>query len=295
MRTVSSKDCIYAFAAQMEPVCWVKPGEVFRVEMRDALDGQVTPDLALPRDDGGTALDGLDQVNVNPATGPVGVSGARPGQTLAVDILDIAVAPHGYVTYGGRPRFFSHAGGLLEFNSAIRLPLRPMIGTIGVAPAQSCVSNRLPGDHGGNMDIKDVCAGATLYLPVSQPGALLAMGDAHSIQADGESSGQGVETSAAATVRARLLERRLSEVPVLFFRGELMTIGHGETLDVAARRAVSAMAQIIVANSSLAASDARVLIGLAGDVRVGQMVNGLRTARVALPVAVVPWARPPAR
>lgn len=284
MLTISSAHCIYAFDAQMAPACWVDPGEVINLEMRDALDGQIQAGM--------DSLDGVDQVNVNPATGPIGVRGAEPGQALAVDILDIRVAPQGYVTFGGQPRFFGHEGGLVAFSGDIRLAMSPMIGTIGVAPARGRIPNSLPGDHGGNMDVRDVCAGATLYLPIWQPGGLLALGDAHSIQADGESSGQGIEVCAEAMIRVRLLDRQPAAAPVLLRGGELMTIGHGETLDIAAAQAVTAMAGILTSHSALTPAEARVLIGLVGDVRVGQMVCALRTARVALSLAAVAWSPP---
>ena len=284
MRWISSRDCIYAFDATMEPVCWVEPDEVFHVEMRDALDGQVRE---------GATLKGLDGGRANPATGPIGVRGARPGQVLAVDILDIRVARQGYVTYGGVPRFFRQQTGMLQFNKALRLALHPMIGTIGVAPREGHFPNMLCGTYGGNMDVKDVCAGATIYLPVQQDGALLAMGDVHSVQADGESSGQGVETPAEATVRVRCLDEALSEGPIIFRDGTLMAIGSGETLDDACARAVEAMARIVATRSVLSADEAHILLGLVGEVRVGQMVCPLRSARVLLPIAMVPWERPP--
>jgi len=283
MRTLDSSLCIFAFEAEMRPVCSVEPNETFCVRMRDALDGQVKEN---DRD-----TDHVDTDRANPATGPVAVSGAIPGQVLAVDILDIRVADSGYVTYGGMPRFFGQHGGLLQFSQAIHLPLRPMIGTIGLAPRDGSFSTKLSDRHGGNMDIKDVCAGATLYLPVEQPGGLLAMGDTHSIQADGESSGQGVETAAEALVRVRLLEDRLSDGPLIFHAGRLMTIAAHETLDGACAEAVEAMASILTTHSELDNEEAHVLIGLVGDVMIGQMVCATRTARVALPIHAVPWTR----
>lgn len=284
MQTLSAEHCIYAFDAEMTAACWVEPGEVLRVEMRDALDGQITEGLS--------SMDGVDQENVNPATGPIAVRGATPGQTLAVDVLDIRVAPCGYVTVGERPRFFEQRAGLVHFDDGIRLPMQPMIGTIGVAPREGRFSNKLPGDWGGNMDVRDVRAGATVYFAVHQPGGLLALGDVHSVQADGESSGQGVETQSEATLRVRLVDEVLSDWPVIFCDGELMTVAAGETLDEAGARSVEALARIVAARTRLDELGARILLGLAGDVRIGQMVCAQRTVRVALPVALLAWERP---
>jgi amidase len=257
---------------------------VLGIEARDALDGQITPGI--------NSLDGVDQDNVNPATGPVGVRGANPGDTLALDVLDIQVASRGYVTFGGRPRFFAQSRDLVRLDERLQLPACPMIGTIGVAPAAGSIPNKLPGPHGGNMDVRAVRAGASLYLPVRQPGALFAMGDVHSIQADGESSGQGVETEAQITVRARIVAGQLADWPVIHVGGEMMAVAAADTLDEAATLATEAMAGILTDWSDLDAAEARVLLGLVGDVRVGQMVCALRTARVAVPIALVPWRRP---
>ena len=284
MRTVPSSSCIYAFEAEMDPICSAKPNETFCVQMRDALDGQVKR--------GDTGTNHVDERRANPATGPIAISGAQLGHVLAIDILDIRVADSGYVTYGGEPRFFRQQGGLLEFSQTIHLPLRPMIGTIGLAPEEGSFSTKVSGYHGGNMDIKDVCAGATLYLPVRQPGGLLAMGYAHSIQADGESSGQGVETEAEAVVRVRLVQDGLWDGPIVFYGGHLMTVSSQDTLDDACDEAVEAMATILTTRSDLSNQEAHVLIGLVGDVYIGQMVCATRTARVSLPIHTVHWTRP---
>jgi amidase len=284
MRTVSAQHCIYAFEAGMAPVCWIEPGDVVSLETRDALDRQVTPERH--------SLAGVDQDSVNPATGPVGVRGAKPGDTLAIDVLDIQVAPQGYVTFGGRPRFFQQTRDLVRFSEHVQLPTHPMIGTIGVAPTLGRVSNKLPGPHGGNMDVRDVRKGATLYLPISQQGAMFAIGDVHSIQADGESSGQGVETEAQITVRTRIVPGRLADWPVIYVDGDLMVVAAASTLDEAAALATSAMAGILTGWGYLDVAEARVLLGLIGDVRVGQMVCALRSVRVALPIGLIPWHVP---
>jgi amidase len=284
MRTVDSSSCIIFFDAGMKSVFRVEPGEVFSVQMRDALDGQVGS--------GDTDTNHVDHGRANPSTGPIAVEGAEPGQVLAIDILDIRVADYGYVTFGGKPRFFRQAGGLVQFSETINLPQRPMIGTIGVAPGAGSFSTKISGYHGGNMDVRDVCIGSTLYLPVEQPGGLLALGDVHSIQADGESSGQGVETAAEAVLRVRLVEDRLWDGPVIRHDGRLMVVSSQETLDDACQEAVETMAHVISARSALSYEEARVLIGFVGDVFIGQMVCDTRTARVSLPMDVVPWTAP---
>lgn len=279
---VPDTSVLRAFEPGMIPVGTVMPEWSFVVETRDALDGHVIRGMTeRPRVE-----------HPNPATGPIAIAGALPGQTLAVDVLAIDVDDEGYLTRTVPPTFVGQRGGLASFRPGLSLTLAPMIGTIGVAPAEGVHSTRLPGRHGGNMDNRDVCAGSTLLLRVQQAGALLALGDVHSLQADGESSGQGIETRARVLLRTRILEDSLSAWPCLVRGGELMVIVSADTLDAAAREATEEMARILAARSALTADEANMFLGLAGDVRVCQMVNPLKTVRVAVPLASVPWRAP---
>jgi amidase len=282
MRRLSAEHVIWAFEAGQPPAYRVGPGEVFVAETRDALDGLVR--------------EGMDAVppieRPNPATGPIAVDGLEPGQVLAVDILHIEPLGKGFLTFGGRPRFFEQRGGLIVFHPQIRLPAWPMIGTIGVIPAAGEFNMKISGPHGGNMDVRDVAAGATLYLTAQVEGGLLVLGDVHSIQADGESCGQGIETAASVTLRVRVLPRGLSPDPYLVRDGVLTVIATAETLDEAAQRAVEEMARIVVDHSPLCYDETRMLLGQVGNVEVGQIVCPTKTTKVALPLAVVPWHAP---
>lgn len=282
IQQISDSQVIGEFRPDLVAAHTVPTDQPFLVETRDALDGAVIHGLTeRPR-----------VARPNPATGPIAIAGARPGQALAVDVLAIDVAEEGYLTRTPAPTFIPQRGGLVEFVHGLRLPLAPMIGTIGVAPTEGVHSTKVPGRHGGNLDTRDVAPGAVLYLRVAQPGALLALGDVHSLQADGESSGQGIETAARVLLRARLLEDSLSEWPYLVRDGELMVLVSAETLDEAAREATEEMARLIVERSALSPDEARMLLGLVGDLRIGQVVNPLKTVRVAVPLEAVPWSAP---
>lgn len=282
MPFIPDSHVIWDFSPGLTAAHTVPAGRPFLVAARDALDGHVVRGMAeRPR-----------VARPNPATGPIAIEGARPGQVLAVDVLAIDLPAEGYLTRTVPPTFLPQRGGLAEFPAGLRFALAPMIGTIGVAPAEGNHSTRVPGRHGGNLDTRDVAPGATLYLRVCQEGGLLALGDVHSLQADGESSGQGIETSARVMLRARLLAEPLSEWPYLVRDGELMVIVSAETLDAAAADATEEMARLLVARSTLTYDEARMLLGLVGDVRVSQIVNPLKTARVAVPLAAVPWRQP---
>lgn len=281
-RRLDATQVVWDFAPGLTAAHTVAAGEVFVVETRDALDGVVQPGMV--------ALPPIERAN--PATGPIAVQDVQPGQVLAVDILRIDVAPTGYLTLGGRPRFFSQQGSAIELAPGVRVPLAPMVGTIGVMPAEGSFSTKISGDYGGNMDTRDVAAGATLYLMAQVPGGLLALGDVHACQGDGESCGQGIETAADVWLRVRVLSHGLSARPYLVRGGELMVIVTADTLEAAARAAVEETAQALVRHSDLSYDEARMLLGQAGDLRISQIVNPLKTVRMAVPLALVPWREP---
>jgi len=281
-RRLSAERVIWAFEPGLKPAYTVAPGELVVIETQDALGGQVY--------EGMESLPEIDRAN--PATGPIAVTGVHPGHVLAVDILCIEVGHTGYLTFGGQPRFYSQRGGLIEFDASIRLPISPMIGTIGVAPASGFFETKVSGNHGGNMDVRDVAPNTTLYLTAQVENGLLALGDVHAIQADGETSGQGIETAAEITLRVRVLEEGLSPLPYLLRDGHLMVIASAPSLQGAARDCVEAMASIITSHSRLAYAQARTLIGQVADLRVGQIVCATKTMRVSLPLNMIPWSLP---
>lgn len=282
MQRLSAQHITWSFAADVQAAYTVQPGEIFQVETRDALDGLVHPGM--------TEKPKVERAN--PATGPVAVPGLLPSQTLAVEIMAIDLADWGYLTFGGHPRFFDQRAGLIDFAAGVHLVPAPMIGTIGLMPVQGSFSSMIPGDFGGNMDVRDVAPGATLYLQAQLAGGLLALGDVHATQGDGESSGQGIETAATVTLRLRVIPKGLSPRPYLVRNGELMIIVSADTLDLAAKQAVEALATTVAQHSPLSYEEARMLIGQAGHVRVGQIVNPQKTVRAAIPLLAVPWHLP---
>ena len=181
------------------PAYRVTIGEVVLVDMSHGMPGLVTRDGVF-REPGPDAI-------INPQTGPIFVEGIAPGDALAIDILDIKVGDWGYCS----GRIFELRDGYAIFSPTLRLPLEPMIGGLGIAPAQGSADTRAPGDTGGNMDCRDVRAGSTLVFKARVEGALAGMGDAHALQGDGEITGQGIETDAEALVRFRKLPEALSE------------------------------------------------------------------------------------
>ena len=269
------------------PIARVAPGDTIVVELENASGGQLdaSSDVA--------ALAALDFGRINPVTGPIYVEGARPGDALVVEILDLEVDGWGWTAnipgFGLLADRFTEpalrmsriANGTIEAFTGMRLPSIPMIGTIGVAPAESGAFSVVPPTrNGGNMDIRHVGAGATLYLPVAVEGALLSLGDGHAAQGDGEVCGTAIETRAVATLRVSLERERFLPAPMVLTDARsqrtgraFATTGIGPDLLAAARDATSAMIAEIVRRTSLAEIDAYLLASIAGDLKISEVVD----------------------
>jgi amidase len=294
MRTIGRDQVTYRFGPDETPVADVRPGETLLFQTWDALGGRVR-----------TVADALSLVlppeQLNPATGPVRIVGAAPGDLVAATILDIKLgaqgqsrcrAGSGVIIDELRPpcaNVIPVRDGVVYFNERIHYPVRPMVGVIGTAPAAATLTFN-PGAHGGNLDINDIHAGSTVYLPVSVPGALFAIGDVHASMGDGELTGGGIDIPADVTVRLDL-------VPGAGWRRALIenddawaTTGCGATLEEAVRTATSDMTTLLARALDLSREEAFVLIGTAGDARIGQAANcGVDvTAYVRVSKAILP-------
>ena len=162
-----------------------------------------------------------------------------------------------------------------------------MIGVIGVAPAGAPVSTAVPGAHGGNMDTRLIGAGTVVYLPIAHEGALFAAGDLHAAMGDGEICGTGVEVSGSITLRLDVRSDLRIEEPVLETTDLVVTIASAETLDAAAEAATRYMAALLTQRLGLSLEVATMLMSAGGDLQVSQVVDPLRTARFALPKAII--------
>ncbi len=269
------------------PVLRVAPGDTITVELQNASGGQLASDSPAG------ALATLDFGRVNPVTGPIFVEGARPGDALVVEILDLEVDRWGWTAnipgFGLLADRFADpelrmsriADGTIELFTGMRLPSLPMIGTIGVAPEEEGSFSVIPPTRwGGNMDIRHVGAGATLYMPVAVDGALLSLGDAHAAQGDGEVCGTAIETNAVAVLRVSIERQRRLAAPILLTSpssqrtgAALATTGIGPDLLQAARDATTAMIAEIVRRTSITDIDAYMLASVAGDLKISELVD----------------------
>ena len=295
MKRIRRDQITNLFGADIAPVAEVAPGESVVFETLDAAGGRVRT-----VEDGLTVL--LPRELGNPATGPVRVAGAKPGDTLAVTILDIKLGAQGYSRFragGGvitaelRPPFakiIPVRDGIVHFSERVSFPVRPMVGVIGTAPAGAPVYSFYPGSHGGNLDLNAIAVGATVYLPVAAPGALLAIGDVHAHMGDGELTGGGIDISAEVTVRVDVKSGLGWPRPVVETADAWCACASGPTLPEAVRAATSDMATMLARALGMSREEAFVLIGCVGDARIGQAAElGMdSTACVRVSKAVLP-------
>jgi len=265
----------------------VRPGETVLIETQDGFGGRIKSDS--------DPFPVIDMDHVNQATGPIFVEGAMPGDTLVVRIKKILLPKQGVTTifpgFGALKDEFNTewkkvckiASGKVAFPGGIRLPVHPVIGTIGVAPAQGAVGNLYPGAHGGNLDVNDVTTGATVYLPVFAPGALFSLGDGKAVMGDGETNGVGIEVAMKVTVSLDLLKGQMIARPRLENDRYMMTIASAKTVEEASKIALKDMVQLLTEKTSLTSEESYALLGAVGDIKIANIVDPEVTVRVAVP------------
>ncbi len=281
MKRISRKNLCYRFDKHLEPAIKIDPGERLVIETQDAHSGTV-PEGSLGEN---VPFTELTEENANPVTGPVFIRQAKPGNTLAVFIEDIKVDSQGYVPI--RPdwgvftdkvrkpcaRVILTRNEFFFFSERICLPLRPMVGTIGVAPSERAIATLHPGPHGGNMDNNYVRRGATVFLPVSVEGGLLALGDIHASMGDGEITGGGIDISAEVTVRVDVLEDQLLPRPYIEMTDSIIACGNASSFDEVRKLVIEDMVTILMKKMSLTDIEALMLISAQGDLGICQACN----------------------
>jgi amidase len=277
----------YAFSPDLEPVLELAQGEDLLLEAHDCFEGQLRSEADL--------LSDLDWGHVNPATGPVHVRGARPGDILRVDILDLRVgtsslmvAAPGEGALGDlitvpETILLTHQDAAVVVRDRIRIPMKPMIGVIGVAPARGNVPTGTPGPHGGNMDCALIGKGASLYLPVAVDGALFGAGDFHSVMGDGEVMVCGAETSGEALLRLQVVDFPGLPTPFLQTSDLVVALFSAPTVDEAVAGVTHALARFLTSTVGIPVNDAAMLMSLVGSLRFCQVVDPEKTVRFEFP------------
>ena len=280
----------YAWDNAIEPALEIEPGETILLHVRDASDEQIGP--------ASTAADvaALDFSKVNPVSGPVFVKGAEPGDTLAVELLELrpqgwgwtAIIPGFGLLADEFPdpwlRISEVAADGVRFSERVVLPFQPFPGTLGVAPAEPGPHSIVPPSRwGGNMDTKHLVAGTTLYLPVGVEGALFSLGDTHAAQGDGEVCGTAIETAMDVVVRlgvrkdihvdAPQYDVPAGAVPERERSSHHVCTGVGPDLLEAARYAVRATIAWLGENHGLGREEAYAVASVACDLRIHEVVD----------------------
>jgi acetamidase/formamidase len=229
---------------------------------------------------------------VHSIVGPVAVAGAQPGDLLEIRFLTLRTIGFGANFHnagelhtGSLPEDFEHGhihyfdlnggDGYVEFAPHIKLELRPFQGTFGVAhPSGVAVSSVAPGRHAGNIDVKELTAGSTLFVPVWLAGGLIYTGDSHALQGDGEVNITALET-AMEEVRVQVIlhERAGYAWPMIETPTHWLMLGLHESLNEALRISLRNTIDFLAAKAKLSREDAYGLASLAVDFRVSQMVD----------------------
>ena len=263
------------FSRDLEPVLEIDPGDTVRISTPNAGWRLPSGELFEPRDeclDDGHAL-----------AGPILVRGAVEGQTLAVRIDEVAPGPWG-VTFGdeGHMIKWKLADGVGRAG-AFEVELRPFLGVLGMPPVgQGVHSTGPPRRQGGNIDCAELVAGTTLFLPIPVDGALFSAGDGHARQGDGEVSGTAIECPAEATLTLSLADDPELEWPVALTADAWLAFGFDEDLDHAAEIALEGMLDLMRREHDLERRDALALASVVVDLRVTQIVNGIRGVHAVL-------------
>ena len=279
----------YVWDRSLAPRLTIASGDTVVVACRDSSDGYYRRGM--------TAADvGKRVPKGHPLSGPIAVSGARPGDALQIDVLELVPGDLGYTAF--RPgagllseefpapylKLWELDADRAELKPGVRVPLAPFLGVMGLALVE-------PGEHktappraqGGNLDVKQLVAGSTLYLPVAVDGALFSCGDGHAAQGDGEVCITAIETTMRATLRFTVrrdvrIERPELEVPgPLAPRtdagGHYATTGIAPDLMAATKDAVRGMIAHLVARRGLTREEAYVLCSVAVDLKISEVVD----------------------
>ena len=282
MKRISREQRIYVLDPQGEPAITIDSGEELMVETWDAFEGIRDPNVLEAR-----SLKG-------PATGPIYVNGAEPGDALRVDFISIKpkegaahmVMPgRGFLDEEftqGYPTVMDFQDGKLVLPSGLKLSLKPSMGVVATTPTypQSTASDS--GPYGGDIDMKELVEGSTLFLPVFVPGGMLALGDCHAVVGDGAVAGTGAECSSETHIRVTVEKGLGITGPRALTPDYLVVLSHGQELGPAMKQAVRDMVDFLVREKGLAPYDAYTLCSLAGDIRVSRTFRPISPVKMML-------------
>lgn len=284
MKRLSRDHHIYYLDPAAPPAITIESGDELMVETWDAFEGLRDPGLA---DE--TLLKG-------PASGPIRVDGAEPGDALTIEFLSIVPkAPEGAahmirpgrgfldeVFTEGHCTSIALEGGDAVLPNGLRIPMRPSMGFVATTPEyrQSTASDS--GPYGGDIDMQELVAGSSLYLPVLVPGGMLALGDCHAVVGDGAVSGTGAECASDTLIRVTVEKGRRLSGPRALTPEHFVVLSYGREVGPAMREAVRQMVEFLVQEKGMPAYDAYTLLSLAGDIRVSRTFREISSIKMLL-------------
>ncbi len=289
----------------LKPRLAIAPGDTVHLECQDASGAQVRPGMTLAE------YLKIDRDRIHALTGPIFIDGAEPGDVLQVDVLEVAhkgwgwssvIAGLGFLKERFADPYLFHwqlEAAVSRSLAPAVVPLRPFCGVMGVAPAEPGeFRTRPPGIFGGNMDVRDLCTGSRLYLPVLNRGALFSAGDAHAAQGDGEVCINGIECPSDVTLRFHLHRKQplaapLVESPAARERsaesGAWVVVESDTDAIAAARAATSRMVDLLASRWGFTDVHAYILCSAAMHLRLSQVVNEpMFTVSASMPKDVLP-------
>jgi acetamidase/formamidase len=280
----------YEISRHNPPALAIQPGETVRVETEDTFNGLVRQE--------GDRRDLLKKPQGNPQSGPIWVEGAEKGDTLAVGIeriearigqaaTDMTWARRGLSEFLGmeipvNTRVCPVRDGKVWWSPTVALLYEPMIGTIACAPEFGAPTTSPAGDYGGNMDLKEVTEGNTVYLPVYVDGALLHLGDAHAAQGAGELCGTALEMPATVTITVDLLKGKTIPRPRIRSQEEIMCVAAGRPMERSVTQAYADLILWMEEEFDVPRWDGLSLLTMVGEISVGYHFEGTVAAKVRL-------------
>ena len=289
----------------LPPRLRIEPGDQVAFECTDASGGQVRPGMTTEE------FLAIDRTRIHALTGPVWIEGAEPGDVLQIDVLatrhagwgwSSVVEGLGFLKARFREPYLFHWQLDGESTSSLVpavVPVRPFLGVMGVARAEDgAFRTRPPGPFGGNLDVRELCAGSKLYLPVFNHGALFSCGDGHAAQGDGEVCINGIECPLDVTLRFHLHKRQPLSGPIVeaseaaaadSTADAWVVVETGTDLTEAARAATGRMIDLLVSRWGFTDVHAYILCSVALKLRLSQVVNEpVYTVSAALSKQILP-------
>ena len=291
MSELTRDKAFFGFSPENPAVLRAQQGEQLHLTTHDCFSGQLKTTA--------DTLETLDWSITNPATGPIYIEGTKPGDVLRVDLHEVkahgpsvmiavpGVGALGHLITEEETVILDHTEDTVSYKGKVVVKQKPMLGVIGVAPAEGTVPNSTPGPHGGNMDCTLITSNTRLYLTVAVEGALFGCGDMHAVMGDGEVVVCGAETPGEVTLTPQVVD--IPGLPTPFIENDeiVSVIASAETTDEAYKMALDMMHGFLTNVAGIPVNDAAMLMSLVGNLKFCQVVDPLLTVRFEFPKSVL--------